>query len=563
MTRLAPYPKDLRVGGRQVKEIRYGRELIWTKPLSVRSAFRGSGGLSAVTSVVPVRSGVFSGDGELTATASPAFARPLGLSGTGGLAATVSPVSAISAVLSGAGGLTATVMKKAPVAANLSGGGTLSVTTEKVFVSPPDISGLGAWLDANQLALADGASVTSWSDTSGAGRNAVSMDTNKPVYTATGFNGLPAVDFSATLQRLKMLGLGTALSGKTEYTLFLTMKPRSYANYDTVMSAPVGANYKWFIEFDTSGYLYWAHVAGGYDYAYLVSTLALGVPRVLTFSHNNGIAANSRAYQDGAQMAVVPDDGAGISAVVPDVSPDVIVGGYYTSAYWFNGQIAEIIWYDHALTDAERLKVEGYLRKKWFSPKPKFSGGGTLSATAVSGTVSDDFNRADAPDLGPGWVNHNGTMSIVGGMAKPNGLTTWNYASSTTLMTSNDAEVSITLGPYFAPHDHVLIYVGANDTGELIFAYFYDQVAYFWHQSAWASYSNISTQAMAYTQGDTLTLRRIGTVYTIFKNGVDTGYNTNTTLVPISASRRQVGFGLYTDNGTGYRMVDAFSARSL
>lgn len=262
--------------------------------------------------------------------------------------------------------------------AELSGGGMLSATVEKVFTGPADITGLGVWLDAGQLALADGAPVASWDDISGLGINAVSMDTNKPVYTATGFNGLPAVDFSSTLRRLKILGFGTALKDKTEYTLFLTMKPRSFANYDTVLSAPVGSPYRWFVEFDPSGYVYWAHTAGAYDYSYWASTLTLNTPCVLTFSHDNGIEVNSRAYQDGVPMSVVVGDGAGISPAVPDVGADVIMGGYYTGAYWFNGQIAEIIWYDHALTDTQRVAVENYLWKKWLSPRPQLSGGGTL-----------------------------------------------------------------------------------------------------------------------------------------------------------------------------------------
>lgn len=61
---------------------------------------------------------------------------------------------------------------------------------------PELITGLQLWLNANALALSDGAQVTTWADTSGNGRDATGVlgNTHKPLYRATGGpNSKPAV----------------------------------------------------------------------------------------------------------------------------------------------------------------------------------------------------------------------------------------------------------------------------------------------------------------------------------------------------------------------------------
>ena len=109
-----------------------------------------------------------------------------------------------------------------------------------------------------------------------------------------------------------------------------------------------------------------------------------------------------------------------------------------------------------------------------------------------------------------------------------------------------------------------MIYVGANDVGELVFAYFFQNNVYWWHQDTWANYHMLQDH-VSLTQdiGDTFTLRRTGTLYTILKNGVDTGINITTAEIPIDINHRLVGFGLYSDDGVGYRTIDSFSARSV
>jgi hypothetical protein len=177
--------------------------------------------------------------------------------------------------------------------------------------------------------------------------------------------------------------------------------------------------------------------------------------------------------------------------------------------------------------------------------------------------VSDDLNRADDPTgLGAGWLIRSGAMGLASGMAYPVGTAQWAYATPTTVMATNDAEVSVTLGPADGAIDHFLLFVGANTTGECVFAYFYQGNAYFWHQYGWSSYTNIQGASyLPQAPGDTITLRRNGTVHTILKNGVDTGISINYAVIPIDSSHLLLGFGLYSESQPRYRTIDAFSAK--
>lgn len=56
-----------------------------------------------------------------------------------------------------------------------------------------------------------------------------------------------------------------------------------------------------------------------------------------------------------------------IGPVVPNVGTDVMIGGYYVpdAIFGLTGYLCEVIYYDHALTDDDRLQVEDYLKGKW------------------------------------------------------------------------------------------------------------------------------------------------------------------------------------------------------
>ena len=229
---------------------------------------------------------------------------------------------------------------------------------------PKQVSGLGVWLDASQLALADGASVSTWNDSSGGGHHATSMDV-APKYRATGFNGLPTVEFTgpSPATRLRIPGWGTMLSGKTQYTLFYVLQNQGgLGNYPVLNVAPVDALWQWITEFGPGGTFYWGHQNG--QYRYYSAGFGETQKLLLSLHHTPG---GAHLYSDGAEVTSysVPT-GSDIPQTVTNVDGDVVLGGYQTGQpLGMNANICEVIWYDHALTDPQRVLIEDYLRGKW------------------------------------------------------------------------------------------------------------------------------------------------------------------------------------------------------
>jgi hypothetical protein len=229
--------------------------------------------------------------------------------------------------------------------------------------SPDQITGLGLWLDASQLALANGATVSPWPDLSGAGRNAAVVDT-APVYRATAFNGHPTVEFvggTGLVQRLQVAGLGTALSGKTQYTMFLVLNAHTLSQSPAIGDAPTGAAYEWLLEYDTAGGLFWSHGNGKYRSYAAVTTV--NTPHLLTLHHT---PSGPRLYRTSTEMTSYTLGPSGDTAqTVPSLGADFLLTGYFNGALGFDGFLSEVLWYDHALTTTERVNVETYLKTKW------------------------------------------------------------------------------------------------------------------------------------------------------------------------------------------------------
>ena len=208
---------------------------------------------------------------------------------------------------------------------------------------PPDLSGLAGWYDAPQLALADGAALTTWPDLSGGNRSLFPLGSaaNAPVYKTGILNGLPVVRFDGT---------------------------------DDVMRVtnPVAFSYQHFFvvaKFDLGAFP---------DYNGLLSCAGTHI-LIGTAGANNFYApfAQAAEYRRGGvvdasrQGPMMVWEHMGIAFDAP-LSADYFQIGLdrgYPPRYWM-GDVAEVIAYDHKLTAPERQQVEGYLRGKWLPVAP-------------------------------------------------------------------------------------------------------------------------------------------------------------------------------------------------
>lgn len=235
---------------------------------------------------------------------------------------------------------------------------------------PETVPGLTFWLDASKLVLAEGDPVATWPDASPSHFDAVTVnDANRPIYRAstTPF-GKPGVEFNPSPYRyLDIPGLGTWLSGRSAYTLIILIKPLgSFGNFPVIMTAPNNGLWHWLVEFDQSNGVYWGHLNG--HWRMYAANMVIGDWAILEWV----LGTPKHFYKNGADTGIQQlSSGGDMVDVVPDVGTTARLGAYYDGGLGTIGPISEILLYDHALTDPERIKIEQYLNNKWLPPTPE------------------------------------------------------------------------------------------------------------------------------------------------------------------------------------------------
>lgn len=209
--------------------------------------------------------------------------------------------------------------------------------------SPKKISGLQLWLDAQAQALG---TVTSWTDKSGNGNNATqSTGSKKPVNTASQIYGRNAVVFDGVDDTLATT-FGSTLS--QPITVFLVAKRTS----GTTFLDGVGAVNRVSIVSDSGQ----SNKITLYSGANATSTATTGTEPTLYSALFSD--ASSELRQNGGSNLISTSPGT--------ASTDgVTIGTDYAGLNPLSGNVAEVIYYNRALSATERQKVEEYLRAKY------------------------------------------------------------------------------------------------------------------------------------------------------------------------------------------------------
>jgi len=313
-------------------------------PTAPRSPRAVAGDTRALVSFLPP---VYGTPTSYTVTASP-----------GGATATVSASPATITGLTNGTPYTFSV-----VASNAVGPGAAAVSAAVTPSAAPTglsaITGLLAWWKASTLALADGASVTTWSDISGNGYSAAQSGVNRPTYKASWTNGKPAVELNggSTAQFLQ----STLAALSTASTVFIvfdfsssTNTPgykdqRLFSSQRAATSDP-GLNIDLFA---SSGNAIRVLNSGGV--ATSSAALAANTPCILSLTTLAG-----SVFKSGVKVSSPPVNGLTLNGATFTIGNTVSGSGKQLA-----GRIAEILFYDRLLTDAERHDVEAYLSAEY------------------------------------------------------------------------------------------------------------------------------------------------------------------------------------------------------
>ena len=142
-------------------------------------------------------------------------------------------------------------------------------------------------------------------------------------------------------------------------------------------------------------------------------------------------------------------------------------------------------------------------------------------------SYSDNFTRANAPDLGPNWTERTtAKLHIASNLCVPDTANTLALANYDSLPFTDNVKNTLTMGPT-AGTEAAAIYIRSNGT-DCIYAYCIQAspwVIYYKTGSDWAGSVVNPTQAaitsgpVSWAQNDTLSFEATGNVYTLKKNG--------------------------------------------
>lgn len=230
-----------------------------------------------------------------------------------------------------------------------------------VIPPSPPVAGYVAWWDASKITgVSDGATLSSWADSSGNGNN-LTVGTGSPTYYKTTpakiINGLPVVNFLSPGQYFT--SNSAAFNVGNPYTWIFIMQ---------CDSVPTASNQ---VPWTTNQGTPAINIIGGTP-AQMKMIAGLTPPVVGNVDanlHYWGFVFNS-----GSSIGQL--DGTQTTGLNPGTQSPLSVGGYtttyipdsFSTAFNFLGRVCEIIFYASALTTTQLNSLRAYAQTKWGTP---------------------------------------------------------------------------------------------------------------------------------------------------------------------------------------------------
>lgn len=281
---------------------------------------------------------------------------------------------------------------------------------------PVDISGCQLWLDAadSSSITLSGSNVTAWVDKSGNGNN-------------TTIRGIPTL---ATVSGNKYINLtsGSAgfngsisITGNTVSTFAVIIIPANATNAARIVSLGNTAD----LDYNSISrvILYLPFSADIRTYrngiiATISNTASTTIPRIVAAVYDN---TNGYVYLNGNSSSGASNGTFAISAY------GVGINARYTDGEYFTGYVGEVIVYNTAVTNSQRIQIEAYLAQKWniSSSMPTGHPGKSIRAFSASftpksvGTMALWLDAADSSTLTiasgsvTAWADKSGTAGYT------------------------------------------------------------------------------------------------------------------------------------------------------
>jgi hypothetical protein len=254
-------------------------------------------------------------------------------------------------------------------------------TWPQALGGPTSISGLQCWLDAadattlfdattgGSLVAADGG-VARWEDKSGNGRHFSQSDSAKrPQRKTAQQNGLDSLLFDGSNDSLIGSNFSSGTGGLS--ILLVVKRNATGANHELINKGV--DNGGWMVKFAAANTVevssYRDSTLNNNTIRATTSSVAATGYTVLSTVAGSGAFNTASVFRNGTSQAMSAATEAGTNGRTPSTGSDPVRIGVQVYAgvdyFTYNGNIAEIIIYDSALSDTDRGLVESYLMSKW------------------------------------------------------------------------------------------------------------------------------------------------------------------------------------------------------
>ena len=248
--------------------------------------------------------------------------------------------------------------------------------------SPPDLGGLEMWLEGDSLGVVDNQPINEWDDLSGNGHH-VEQPTGslQPIYKVNILNGHAVVRFDAADDFLASATFASELAQPN--TVFLVNK---WA--DTTTRTGFDG-----IDVNKRNMLYLTAADGFVAYAGTDQALKHQIPVQHLRWNLHAITYNGAASTYWLNRAVLATGNPGTMGLT-----GITLGRFAAPNQAVSGDIAELIIYNRALSDAERQQVEDYLATKY----------------AIAGLLAGLDAWWSLDTTAPAWRDESGNGQVLG-----------------------------------------------------------------------------------------------------------------------------------------------------
>jgi hypothetical protein len=209
---------------------------------------------------------------------------------------------------------------------------------------PSAITGLKTWFKADSLVLADGAAISTWTDSAGTANVVQATGANQPTYQASALNGKPAVVFNGTTQNLKTAAAWATASSQPN-TIFVVAQLTSGYLFDG---------------FSTAGRQYLRNSGSGFVFN---SGNSLSVNQDSNF-HIFVLRANGTGVQGSIKVDTITTLG-DPSGATPTALNGLTIGSLNNATGVATGKLCEIIVFNGSLSNYDQAQMEYYLKTKY------------------------------------------------------------------------------------------------------------------------------------------------------------------------------------------------------